>query len=695
MNSNEKKAADGSDTRILLTGVFGPFAQDDAYGSRAVNPMELYHNQVTKAQGPFSLRMFHRTFGLLMIEANIDAPCTILEFPTLERFIEEIKNNSYDVIGISSIIPNIGKVKKMCDVIRAWMPGATIVVGGHIANRDDLNEVVDTDYICRGDGIRWFRNFLGQNEDAPIKHPAIISGFGTRIMGMQVTGGNTAATLIPSVGCPMGCNFCSTSALFGGKGHSINFYKTGDELFSVLCQLEEKLRVNSFFVLDENFLLYKERALRLLALMEEHDKSWGFYVFSSARVLESYTMEQLIGLGISWIWMGIEGENSQYAKLKGVDTFSLVKKYQSHGIRVLGSTIIGMEDHTPENIESVIDYAVSHNTDFHQFMLYTPLPGTPLYAQYREMNLLLTEEECPAADIHGQERFNFRHAHITDNREKEYLLTAFRKDFEINGPSLFSIARTTMNGWKRYRNHPDPRVARRFKNDIAGFSTVYAGALWAMIRWYKDDSAMSGKLTSLLNEMYRAFKLKSRIAAPVLGSIILPLLKREAKKLAGGWTYEPPVIYEMNRRARELRAGKRGVSRIRIPEIRLPAYDLSRVLNSCHEQMNEVYNQIVEFRDRAGVQLHAGLMAGGKDHALEQIRTIRRQIAEMSETAQVRFNEVSRNMSDMYRQSREQMEGVRAAMAEKVWNIQRQIEDSCRHLEEVVESKILPEKQNI
>ncbi|HPB83059.1 MAG TPA: hypothetical protein PK200_13555, partial [Spirochaetota bacterium] len=158
---------------------------------------------------------------------------------------------------------------------------------------------------------------------------------------------------------------------------------------------------------------------------------------------------------------------------------------------------------------------------------------------------------------------------------------------------------------------------------------------------------------------------------------------------------EPPVIYEMNRRARELRAGKRGVSRIRIPEIRLPAYDLSRVLNSCHEQMNEVYNQIVEFRDRAGVQLHAGLMAGGKDHALEQIRTIRRQIVEMSETAQVQFNEVSRNMSDMYRQSREQMEGVRAAMAEKVWNIQRQIEDSCRHLEEVVESKILPEKQNI
>ena len=56
---------------------------------------------------------------------------------------------------------------------------------------------------------------------------------------------------------------------------------------------------------------------------------------------------------------------------------------QSHGIRVLGSSIIGIEEHTPENIDEVIDYAVGHNTDLHQFMLYTPIPGTPLYAEQR------------------------------------------------------------------------------------------------------------------------------------------------------------------------------------------------------------------------------------------------------------------------------------------------------------------------
>jgi len=37
-------------TRILSTGVFGPYAQDDLYGSRLINPVELFHEQMTRVQ---------------------------------------------------------------------------------------------------------------------------------------------------------------------------------------------------------------------------------------------------------------------------------------------------------------------------------------------------------------------------------------------------------------------------------------------------------------------------------------------------------------------------------------------------------------------------------------------------------------------------------------------------------------------
>ena len=250
-------------------------------------------------------------------------------------------------------------------------------------------------------------------------------------MGITVTDrhGDVAATVIPSVGCPLGCNFCSTSAMFGGKGNCVNFYETGDELFDVMCQLERSMNARSFFVMDENFLFHRKRALRLLELMEEHGKSWSLYVFTSANVLRSYTIEQLVRLGISWVWMGIEGRDSQYDKLKGIDTFALVAELQSHGIRVLGSTIIGLENHTPENIDAAIEHAARHDTDFHQFMLYTPIPGTPLHAELTAKGLMKDESEYHLSDIHGQLIFNYRHPAISDEQSAQFMLRAFERDF--------------------------------------------------------------------------------------------------------------------------------------------------------------------------------------------------------------------------------------------------------------------------
>ena len=108
--------------------------------------------------------------------------------------------------------------------------------------------------------------------------------------------------------------------------------------------------------MDENFLIDKDRALRLLELMEEHGKSWFMHIFSSADILRRYTMKQLVGLGVTWVWIGLEGKDARYRKLAGADTRQLVRSLQSHGIRVLGSSIIGLEDHTPDNIDEVIDY---------------------------------------------------------------------------------------------------------------------------------------------------------------------------------------------------------------------------------------------------------------------------------------------------------------------------------------------------
>ncbi len=535
----------GSDARILLSSVFGPYAQDDEFGSRAINPMELYHNQVTRAQGSFSLRMFHRSWGIMMIQENISAPCSVLDFPTREAFARELTTQHYDIVGISSIIVNVLKVREMCRMVRELSPDSAIVVGGHVAAIPGVEMMIDADHIVRGEGISWMRRYLGEDEHAPIRHPAIVSGLETRIMGIRLPNrkGGTAATIIPSVGCPMGCNFCTTSAFFGGKGKFVNFYETGDELFEVMCRIESELKVQSFFVMDENFLLHRTRAMRLLELMKQGGKSWELSVFASANAIRKYTMLELVELGVSWVWMGLESPRSSYSKLEGKDVGQLTRELREHGIRVQGSTIVGLEHHTPDNIVEEIESAVDYQTDFHQFMLYTPVPGTPLYQEMSEQGRMLTDVDF--ADVHGQYKFNFRHAAISREDSKRFLDWAFWRDFERNGPSLYRMCQTMLLGWRRYKDHPDPRVRERFAREVKKLSSAYNAALWVMEKEFKKvNRSVSERIHKLRREVEKEFPFVARVTAAALGPILLWSTRREEQRLAQGHTYEPPTFVE-------------------------------------------------------------------------------------------------------------------------------------------------------
>jgi radical SAM superfamily enzyme YgiQ (UPF0313 family) len=535
----------GSNARILLSSVFGPYAQDDEFGSRAINPMELYHNQVTRAQGSFSLRMFHRSWGIMMIQENISAPCSVLDFPTREAFARELTSNKYDIVGISGIIVNVGKVKEMCRMVRELSPDSVIIVGGHVAAIPDVEGMIDADHIVKGEGISWMRRYLGEDEHAPIKHPAIVSGIDTRIMGIRLPNrkGGTAATIIPSVGCPMGCNFCTTSAFFGGKGKFVNFYETGDELFEVMCGIEAKLKVHSFFVMDENFLLHRTRALQLLKRMKEAGKSWELSIFASANAIRKYSMQELVELGVSWVWMGLESPRSSYAKLKGEDITELTSELRGHGIRVQGSTIIGLEHHTPENIVDEIESAVAYQTDFHQFMLYTPVPGTPLFKEMSEQGRMLPGVDL--ADVHGQFKFNFKHSAISRDDSKRFLDWAFWRDFENNGPSLYRMCQTMLHGWQRYKDYPDPRVRERFAREVKKLSSAYNAALWVMEKEFKKvNRGVSDRIHKLRREVEKEFPVMARITASSLGPLLLWTTRREDRRLAKGRTYEPPTFIE-------------------------------------------------------------------------------------------------------------------------------------------------------
>ncbi len=428
--------------RILLTGVFGPFGVDDEYG-RKENIMELFHNQVTREQEIASFRFHHRSFGLYFIAENIDADVTVLDFPSKRRFEKEISKN-YDAVGISFITPNYVKAREMARITRTAAPETTIILGGHGAAIEGVEELIDCDHVVKGEGIRWMRRFLGQDPNAPIEHPILSSTERASIFGVPLPG-IRANLLVPGVGCVNGCKFCSTSHFFGRT--YTPYLASGKALFDTACRIADQRGTDEFFVMDENFLKDRERAMALLAEMERHQRYFEFNIFSSAEAIVAFGLDNLVRLGVKYLWIGVESSSTQgnYEKNKGINPGELVRELRKRGVLVLASGILCMEHHTQENIQQDIDFMVDLEADFVQFMLFTPLPVTALYKDHQERGLL--RKDLPFEDWHGQKELAYKHPHFPGDAAEKWIAKAFRQDYQVNGSSMLRIIETSFRGY--------------------------------------------------------------------------------------------------------------------------------------------------------------------------------------------------------------------------------------------------------
>ncbi len=435
--------------RVLLTGVFGPFGVDDEFG-RKENIMELFHNQVTKGQGAASFRFHHRSFGLYFLAENIDADVTVLDFPSRKRFARELRRG-YDMVGISFITPNFVKAREMARLVREISPETEIVLGGHGAAIEGVEELIDCDHVVKGEGIRWLRRHLGQNPFAPLVHPSLPSTERMSIFGVPLIG-KTSSLLVPGVGCVNGCSFCCTSHYFGLR--YTPFLGSGRELFETARRIADERGTDGFFVMDENFLKDRERALALVEEMEREKRFFRFHVFSSAEAITAFGIDNLVRLGVTMIWIGFESRSRQSAFKKnvGIDGRSLVRKLRSRGISVLASGILCMEHHTPENMPEDIDYLVELKADFVQFMLLIPLPVTKLYREQQRLGLL--REDLPFEEWHGQKELVSRHPAFSAPEPEEWIERAFAQDYAANSSSMLRVADTSLRGYERLAAMP-------------------------------------------------------------------------------------------------------------------------------------------------------------------------------------------------------------------------------------------------
>ncbi len=434
-----------SDPRLLLTAVFGPYGVKDDYGEDIGCQMELLDNQITRGQGVHSPRQSYWSFALYLMAENVSVDTTVLDFPTWEDFTRELERG-YTHVGISFIVPNVLKARRMAEHIREHHPETKIILGGYGTIIPEIREMLPFDEICRGEGVAWLRGYFGDDVEAPIRHPQISGPAYQRVYGFSAP--PRGSILLPGVGCENACTFCVTSHNFGKR--YVPLLRTGRELFQACLTAEQTNGSRGFSIMDENFLKQPERARELLAEMEAHGKAYVFDIFSSAEVVKELGVDFLVRLGVRMIWIGVESQNNPHAKLRGIDLEALFEELQSNGIVVNASLILFQDHHDDETIQEDIDWVIGLGSCLTQFMNYTPYPTTSLHARLKKEGRL---EEVHYRHHHGQGRLNFEHPHFDDPQDHEEILkAAFQKKYEVDGPGILQMARTAARGMMATRD---------------------------------------------------------------------------------------------------------------------------------------------------------------------------------------------------------------------------------------------------
>lgn len=447
------------------------------YGDAPSVGYELLYRQVTRAQGIFSPRTVNVHFGLDYIAENLDAPTVVLQYPSKRELIKELRKG-YEYVGVSFIMAVMHKMKETVALIRKYAPNSKIVLGGYGTVLKDEVLKPYADFICREEGVAYFRRLLGEPEiPMPYKHPLIVSWL--KVFGWKVSG---TGKIFAGLGCPNGCDFCCTSHYFSRR--HIKLLPTGRDIYNVVERYFDLDPGLVFLILDEDFLLNKKRAMEFRECVMKGGKKPSIFAFSSIKAISQYTVEEILEMGIDGFWIGYEGTRSNYAKQQGRPVAEILTEFREHGITVLTSMIVGFDYQTPEIVAQELDGLMKLKPSLAQFLIYGPVPGTPFYERVIKENLL-QDVYTSGKDLFYRRADGFRtmikHPTLSPEQIEDIQRWCFEQDFQRLGPSIYRVLETRFLGYLKLKDSANPvlrQKAEYYAHELRYASPVFlAGRL--------------------------------------------------------------------------------------------------------------------------------------------------------------------------------------------------------------------------
>jgi radical SAM superfamily enzyme YgiQ (UPF0313 family) len=303
---------------------------------------------------------------------------------------------SADLVAISAITSTAPQSYRLADKVRE--AGGVVVMGGTHVSFLTEEGLAHADFVVRGEGEFAFQELVDaiqagtgfekiQNLSYLVGGRVVHNPERAKIPNLDVnpipdysliTGWKPGGVIsvATSRGCPFSCTFCSVPGMYG---HAFRTHSIG----RVLDELQlHKGNFYTFFA-DDIFTANKKRVKDLLRGMIDRGLTteWGAQVRTET-VDDPELLQLMRDSNCFNVYVGFESINPRTLKLfqKKQDLAKIersIERFHAHNIKIHGMFVVGSDEDDVETIDATADFALKQDIDSIQFMIMTPIPGSP------------------------------------------------------------------------------------------------------------------------------------------------------------------------------------------------------------------------------------------------------------------------------------------------------------------------------
>ncbi|MDO4710895.1 MAG: radical SAM protein [Peptostreptococcaceae bacterium] len=189
------------------------------------------------------------------------------------------------------------------------------------------------------------------------------------------------ATLKTSFSCPFDCKFCYCTLLNKGAYQARDLELVIEEL--------KGIEVDNIQIVDDDFLVDKKRLWEFIRLVKENGirKTYTCYARADFVSQNEDIVKALVEIGFKYFLVGLEATSDKellaYNKRTNVtNNEEAVRVINGAGGECIALMIVGIEA-TKEDFDRIYDWVVKNQVLHVTISIFTPIPGTPLYEEYK------------------------------------------------------------------------------------------------------------------------------------------------------------------------------------------------------------------------------------------------------------------------------------------------------------------------